>query len=135
MSVNTNKKCYYSKRYLPLVKFKQRQLTKTTDNPDGSQTIDDSLFKAYLLEKFQDGEKVYMNVVSGTNSSAAGSSYKPEPRKNIDGTGRVRMSEDAPVSIGAFYMANDGKRRVMERQFKIDITGLSLLRIDFNSNN
>lgn len=110
--------CEYSKKYLPLVKAKQLEFGEDTAG-----------FKQYLIDHFKDGEYVYKTFASGAVPSPTSSSSSNPPVENVTGRGRT-IGEDES-SINSFYLTDDGSKRMMERQFKMQIVSRSVLKIDF----
>ncbi len=115
MSAN---KCNYSKRYWPLVEAKMQSLGYIRGGENAE-------LKLWMTEMFENGEQVYENIASGVISNSTGSSFSA--RTNVNGRGQILTTETS--SINGFYTANPSAQRIMERRFKRDIVGLSIIRL------
>lgn len=102
-------KCKYSAKFWPLVY--SSQISMSGDN-----------FKAFLIENFEDGETVYMDLVGGADYDASSNpTFTPQEINT-----RTSILEKENLSVRGYYEGKESNYQKMTRKFRTDVVSKSV---------
>lgn len=111
------KKCYYSGKFEPLVKWKRAEL-------------DDDAFMIYLEENFEDAPNVFNLFARSGGSNAPASTDEGAQRLNQRQT---KIVNEIPNDISGAYFGNSEGYTRMLKNFKREMIERSRIKVDFET--